>query len=188
MLGLFEIRHQQADPHGRPVREKRLQRVARAVEFTGFEPGAGDREASLGATLGQPRQRLGPLEAVEAGIARAQVEIDLGQIRVGLHPPRRLDDLGGAPQVALRDRSRPASAAAGTRSGASLTASERYRKRPIGIMLGTIKRVGCHQHGPVTFRRRLVDKPERSATFDSLQRAAPVWSEQALRGLRRSPR
>ena len=53
VLGLFEIRHEEADPHGRPVRQQRLQRIARAVEFARFEGGPGDRQAALRRAAGR---------------------------------------------------------------------------------------------------------------------------------------
>ena len=96
-----------------------------------------------GAQLRQLRQGFGALQAVERRIAGAQIEIDVGEIRMRLRAPGRLDDLRGAPQVAPAGTGGvPARAAAGTRSGASFTASWALDERALPVALEPVEGVG----------------------------------------------
>ena len=53
VLGLFQIGHDQADSHARPLLQERLERSAGAVEFPRLEGGAGNRKATLRRMVGQ---------------------------------------------------------------------------------------------------------------------------------------
>ena len=135
MLGLFEIRHEEADPHGGAFRQKRLQGIPRAVEFPRLESRPGDGQPPFGGALREAGQGFGPLEAVERGIALTKIEIDLREIRMRLKPPRGFDDFGCATKIALPRQQPPCKRRRGLKPGRELDRILRDRQRAIGIVL-----------------------------------------------------
>ena len=87
------------DALGRRDRQRR-ERRARDREFLRVERGARHRERAFDMAGRLLRQRLDAREPLARGIAGPQMRVGLGEIGMRIGLPGRLDDAGGAAQVA----------------------------------------------------------------------------------------
>ncbi len=159
----------------RASRARSNSRASSAARATARRPSAEpcDSRARVSARLRRSRR----------GIARAKIEIDLARDPDAARSRHAASTILAARRRSpLRDRSRPASAAAGTRPGASLTASCAIASARSGFVLGAVERVGGHQHRPVALGRRLVDEAR------ARRGARPHRARRASRGRRSAPR
>ncbi|MEJ0096717.1 MAG: hypothetical protein WDM84_00275 [Bauldia sp.] len=100
MLAFLDLRHQQADPLGRVGPHGAAERVARFLPVARVDRRPRHRQRPLGMVGAQARQPLHALQPVEHGIAGPDRGVSLGELRVRRELPRRLEDAGGAADVA----------------------------------------------------------------------------------------
>ena len=94
-VAVFEFGHDQAHALRRAfiLADQRRHRRARGGEIARRQRGAGDDDVAFRIARADFRQRARLGETVGIGIARPQIEIDIGEIGMRLAVPRRLDDL-----------------------------------------------------------------------------------------------